>query len=175
VEELRRTHKANVVIPEVIDGVSDQPILYLVETDKGVELFRTFFATRFRLKQYDIIVPAHSGTNFLSVPPILRPIARFFISPIDRYLAVPSIFHDYLVGEWDEVYIYDNDLKRHVPGHQIDITWREAAHVFIDYCDANYRSRTAKIKSRLAYWFVCAFGFVTGKLNKKVKTKKVFN
>ncbi len=174
-EELQRTLKANFVVPEVIDGVSDQPVLYLVETEKGVELFRTYFAMHLKLKQYDIIVPAHSGTNFLSVPKILRPIARFFISPIDRYLAVPAIFHDYLVSEWDEVYVYDNDLKRHVPGHQVDITWKEAAHVFIDYCDATYRSRTAKIKSRLAYGLICAFGFVTGKLNKKVKTKKVFN
>jgi hypothetical protein len=174
VDELQRTHKANFVIPEVIDGISDRPILYLVENEKGVELFRTFFATRLKLKHYEIIIPAHSGTNFLSVPKILRPIARFFISPIDRYLAVPSIYHDYLVKEWGEVYIYDTELKRYVPGHQIDITWKEAAHVFIDYCDATYRSRTAKFKSRVAYLLICAFGLITGRLNKKVKSKKVF-
>lgn len=161
----------------VISGTPDKPIsntaiLYLFDTGRE-QLFATYYEFKASVKNWELTIPQDSVTNFLSVPRFFRPLVRFFISPIDRHLAIPSIIHDYLVSEWtDEVFVLDTTTNTWTKGKNVTLTWKEAAEIFPDYCDVAYPgSKTAWIKSRLARFLICGFGLFQGKLNKPIKSE----
>lgn len=156
--------------PIVDRGISDKPVLYLINSDRE-QLFAMYYRYRTTVKKWDVEIPEDSVTNFLSVPRFFRPLVRFFISPVDRHLSVPAIIHDYLVKEWPtDVTVYSHEEKRWKYGSAIDLTWKQAAEIFPDYCDKHFpSSKTAWIKSRTARLLICAFGLVMRKLNKPIK------
>lgn len=158
--------------PEITGGASNRPIVYFLEGNKGAPLVALYAPWRCKAGNWEFVVPEGSVSNFVSMPWPIRSVIRFFISPVDQVLAIPSIAHDYLVNEWrttkEKRTFIDTVTGEECSEHIVDLTWKDSAKIFIDYADSNYTGKSAYIKSRLVYGLVIAYGFVTGKLNKRV-------
>lgn len=143
--------------------INGLPTLAPIITNKGVkywELVDDWFVSLSANETALLIIPKGSKTNFASIPWFLR----WLISPLDPVIAIPSIVHDYLVGEFAED--INNSVNKYTPYESIKVNvlregyeWIDAALLFRKMALA-FSGREAYVKANICFVCILVYGLI---------------
>lgn len=150
----------------------NEPSLRPIITDRGARVFELIEDWAVPIgSKYWLTLPAGTRTNYSTVPWFLR----WAISQTDPVISIPSIVHDYLVGEYfnstatanrDEfpkVYYFDerNEIKCELLYPIEGYKWIESARILRDLA-LTFDGNAAKIKAEVCYFFIRLVGVLRG-------------
>jgi hypothetical protein len=134
-----------------------EPVMFYVGDIDSDSLWALFFDWEVTVGARTFVVPRGSTTNFGSIPWFVR----WAISPTDALIAIPSIVHDYLVGEW-VVDVVDSDGTK-IPTESTEkLSWEEAATVFLTFSQ-DLPKRKQRLKGRIVYFCIYVYGHLFNK------------
>lgn len=136
-----------------------EPVIFHVSDISEDTIWGLYYNWEIDIDGWNFTVPRLATTNLGTVPWF----CRWFISPNDPLIAIPSIAHDFIVNEWTEQFTFIDDNGEMIQVSGSNVPWSVSTKLFYNYGYKRAKSRKDRFRLKLVYYGMLAYGFLLNK------------